>query len=264
MSKSSVSRRFVKESAKQLEEFLSRPVPQDLVGILLDGIHAGEYCFITAVGIDSKGNKHALGFAEGTTENSRVAGDLLRSLGERGLDYSNKLLFVIDGGKALKSAIREVCGSIQRCRVHKKRNILDRLPETKKGYVKAALNAAWKLHPEQGLQQMKRLATELRVSHPDAANSLLEGLEETFTVNKLGLSPMLVVSLATTNLIENPHGAIRNAMNRTKCFKDVEQAKRWIASAMLEAEKNFRTLKGHKDIWMLQAALGQRSQEKAV
>jgi putative transposase len=267
VSKSSVSRRFVREGARQLDEFLSRPVPKDLVAMLLDGIHIEDYCFVSCIGIDSKGNKHALGFAEGTTENAAVAGDILKNLRDRGLDYGKKLLFVTDGSKALKAAIREICGTqhpIQRCRVHKKGNVLDRLPEAKKPYVKAAMSAAWKLPPEQGIQQMKRLAAELRVSHPDAASSLLEGLEETFTVNKLGLSPMLVVSLATTNLIENPHGAIRNALRRTKSYKDVEQAKRWLASVLIEAEQNFRTLKGHKDIWMLQAALGQQIEEEAV
>ena len=267
VSKSSVSRRCIKEGGRQLEEFQSRAVPLDLVAMLLDGTHLDEYCFVTAVGIDSKGNKHALGFAEGTTENAAVVGDVLKNLRDRGVDYGKKLLFVTDGSKAIKAAIREICGSkhpIQRCRVHKKGNVLDRLPEAKKPYVKAAMNAAWKLRPEQGIQQMKKLAAELRVSHPDAANSLLEGLEDTFTVNKLGLSPMLVVSLATTNLIENPHGAIKNALRRTKTYKDIDQAKRWLASVLLEAERNFRTLKGHKDIWMLQAALGQHTEEEAV
>ena len=267
VSKSSVSRRCVKEGAKQLEEFLSRPVPADVVAMLLDGIHLDSYCFVTCVGIDSKGNKHMLGFAEGTTENAAVVGDVLKNLRDRGLDYGKKLLFVIDGSKAIKAAIIEVCGPhhpIQRCRVHKRSNVLDRLPEAKKPYVASAMKAAWKLPPEQGIQQMKRLAAELRISHCDAANSLLEGLDETFTVDKLGLPPMLIVSLATTNLIENPHGAIRNALRRTKNYKDAEQAKRWLASVLLDAEQNFRTLKGYKDLWMLQAALGQHFAQEAV
>lgn len=172
-----------------------------------------------------------------------------------------------DGSKALKAAIREVCGTrhpIQRCRVHKKRNVEGRLPAPKWQYVKAAMNAAWKLPKEEGIRRMKKLAEELKVSHPDAANSLLEGLEDTFTVNELGLSPLLTVSLATTNLIENPHGAIRQALRRNKTYKDVEGAKRWLACALVEAEENFRTLKGHKDIWMLEAALGRHSAEQAV
>jgi putative transposase len=267
VSKSSISRRAIKEGSRQLEEFTARAVPSDLVAMLLDGTHLDEYCFVTAIGIDSKGGKHALGIAEGTTENSAVASDLLKNLRDRGLDFGKKLLFVTDGSKALRAAIREVCGShhpIQRCRVHKKENVLSRLPESKREYFRSLIMAAWKLPPEQGFQQMKRIAAELRVSHPDAANSLLEGLEETFTVNRLGLSPDLVTSLATTNLIENPHGAIKNAMRRTKSYKNIDQAKRWLASVLLEAEQNFRTLKGHKDIWMLEAALGQYAGQEAV
>lgn len=267
LSKSGVSRKFVKESARKLKELNERPVPADLVAVLLDGLETGGCSTIIAVGIDASGGKHALGLVEGTTENKAVAADLLRSLIERGLDPNVRRLFVVDGAKALKAAIREIFGTdqpIQRCRVHKKRNVLERLPKTKQAYVKSAMNAAWKLPEVQGVAKMKELAAELRVNHPDAANSLLEGLEETFTVNTLGLPPLLVLSLATTNLIENPNGAIRQAIRRTKRFNGADHAKRWVASVLLEAELNFRTLKGFKDLWILQAALGHPLEREEV
>lgn len=266
-SKSSVSRRFVAESEARLQELLDRSMPQDLLVILIDGFHPGQACLVAAIGIDGEGNKHVLGIVEGTTENSAVAGDLLRSLVDRGLDPARRLLFVIDGGKALRKAVREVMGDhheIQRCRVHKLRNVEDRLPQSKRAYTRAAIRAAWKLPPAEGIPRMKKVAKELAVAHPDAAASLLEGLEDTFTVNRLGLPPLLVVSLASTNLIENANGAIRTAIGRIKRFESSQHALRWCGNALLEAEQNMRTLKGHKHLWMLKAALGVAVQEEVV
>jgi transposase-like protein len=267
VSASSVSRRFVKESSDRLEKLMERPVPEDLVALIIDGINVGPASLITAVGIDSKGTKHVLGIAEGTTENASVAGDLLADLAARGLDFTKPILFVIDGGKALRKAIREVCGvhhPVQRCRIHKLRNVEDRLPEGKKAYVRASMRAAYKLGAERGIPKMKELAAELGVSHPDAGRSLLEGLEETFTVNRLGLPPLLVLSLGTTNIIENANGSIRKCLGRVKRFRSQADAKRWAATALLEAEKTMRTIKGCKEIWMLQAALEEQSQKEAV
>lgn len=267
VSHSNVSRRFVKESKARLKELLERPVPGDLVALVIDGMHVGPATLVTAVGIDSKGVKHALGMAEGTTENASVVGDLLTSLGPRGLDFAKPVLFVIDGSKALRKGIREVCGAhhpVQRCRAHKTRNVEDRLPEGKKAYVRAAMRAAYKLDAEQGISRLKQLASELEVGHPDAARSLLEGLEESFTVSRLGLPPLLVLSLGTSNIIENVHGSIRKSVDRVKRFRTQEDAKRWAAAALLDAEKSMRTLKGFKQIWMLQAALDHLLHREAV
>ena len=264
VSKSTVSRRFVKHSAKRLEEFLNRPVPSDLVAVLMDGIHLGDVLIVVAVGIDSKGAKHALSLVDGTTENAATVKSLLEDLIRRGMNVESRLLFVIDGGKALAAGIRDVCGThhpVQRCRVHKLRNVEEKIPQAKHKYVRAAMRAAWKLPEKQGIQKMKELARELEVSHKDAANSLLEGLEQTFTINRLELSPMLTVSLASTNLIENAHGAIRSAVKRIKRFAKPEDAKRWAATILTDAQENFRTLKGHKDIWILQVALGHPVEE---
>lgn len=255
VSRSSVSRRFVAESEKRLKLLLERPVPENILAVLIDGFHVGEVCLIAAIGVDASGKKHALGIAGGTTENSAVVGDLLSSLIQRGLDPAQKLLFVVDGGKALRKGIREVFGShheVQRCRVHKLRNVIDRISQRRAGYVRAAMRAAWKLPLKEGMTRMKELAGELPA---DAAASLVEGLEETFTVNRLGLPPLLVSSLSSTNLIENAHGAIRVAIGRVKRFENPHHALRWCASALLEAETNMRTLKGHRQLWMLSTAL---------
>ena len=267
VSKSSVSRKFIEKSERDLKELLERRIPREILAILIDGIHIGPYCLITAVGIDSSGQKHVLGLGEGTTENSAVVKDLLSSSIERGLDIDAAMLFVLDGSKALSKAVREVCGShhfLQRCRVHKLRNVLDRLPESKKAYYRSAIRAAWKLSSAEGMSRMREIARELSVLHADAGNSLLEGLVDTFTVNKLELSPLLVRSLSSTNLVENPHGAIRVALSRVKRFDSSHHAMRWTASALLDAEKSFRTLKGYKELWMLSASLGRNLQEKAV
>jgi transposase-like protein len=267
VSRSSVSRKFVSESADRLKELMQRPVPADTLALLLDGMHVGESTLVSAIGIDSSGKKHVLGTVEGTTENGAVVGELLSSLIARGLDVSRSVLFVVDGAKALTSAVRNVCGAehpIQRCRFHKLQNVIDRLPQTKNNYVRAAMQAAWRLPEKQGLSKMKELARELEVSHPDAARSLLEGLEETFTVNRLGLPDLLVTSLGTTNLIENAHGAIQTAIHRVKRFQKPQDALRWAATALLEAEKNMRAVRGHKQLWILQAALGRKVAEKAV
>jgi transposase-like protein len=267
VSRSSVSRKFVRESAGRLKELMERPVPGDILAVLLDGMHVGESLLVTAIGIDATGKKHALGTVEGTTENGAVVGELLSGLIKRGLDISERILFVVDGAKALTSAIQKVCGTehpIQRCRFHKLENVIDRLPGAKHNYVRAAMQAAWKLSEKQGLAKMKELARELAVSHHDASRSLLEGLEETFTVNRLNLPPLLVTSLGTTNLIENAHGAIQTAIHRVKRFHKPQDALRWAATALLEAEQNMRSVKGFKQLWMLQAALGRKIAEQAV
>ncbi len=267
VSKSSVSRKFVKESADRLKEFAERPVPKEILAVLVDGMYVGESLLVTAIGIDAQGKKHALGTVEGTTENGAVVGDLLSGLVARGLDIARRILFVVDGAKALTSAIRKICGTehpIQRCRFHKLCNVLDRLPQAKSNYVRAAMQAAWRLPEKRGVARMKELARELEVSHPDAARSLLEGLEETFTVGRLDLPPLLVESLGTTNLIENAHGAIQAAIHRVKRFCDPKDALRWAATALLEAENGMRTVKGFKQLWMLQAALERSDQVNAV
>lgn len=267
VSKSSVSRRIVDQSAAGLKALMERSVAPDTLCVMLDGIRMGPFMILGAVGIDSSGTKHVLGLAEGATENARVASDLLLSLKERGLDTQSKILFVIDGSKALKAAIREVCGErheIQRCREHKIRNVTDRIAKTRVKYVRSFMRAAWKLSEPDGTAKMRQLVKELQGSYPDAARSVLEGLEDSFTLNRLGLPPLLVASLQSTNIIENANGTIRRITARLKNVQSADQALRWTATALTEAEKGFRRIKGSSQLWMLEAALERTAQEEAV
>lgn len=259
VSKSSVSRHAVEASAKALEALAERRFDEvDILVVYIDGIIFGEHHVIVAVGVDSEGSKHVLGLREGASENGVVVKALLEDLVERGLAAERRRLFVIDGGKALRSAITQVFGAsspVQRCRAHKIRNVVGHLPEQLKAQVKATMRAAYKLDAKAGIARLTKQASWLQKEYPDAAGSLLEGLEETFTINRLGLGPQLMKCLATTNVIENPNGESRRRTNRVSRWKDGSMVKRWAASSFLDAEKHFRKIIGHKDLWMLKAAL---------
>ena len=210
IAKSSVSREFVAQSRKMLEALASRRWDdRDFLAIYLDGIVVARHHILAAVGVDAGGNKHLLGLASGSSENKRVAKDLLTHLVEHGLNPDVARLYVIDGSKALRAAIEEVFGAaaqVQRCRTHKVRNVIERLPKALAVQVKSVMHAAYKLSEKQGKAKLRQQASWLQADHPDAAASLLEGLEEVFTVNRLGLTPQLMRCLVTTNLIENPCG----------------------------------------------------------
>lgn len=265
--KSSVSTHFVQASQKALEEFMQRRLEAlDLLAIYLDGIIVDRHHILAAVGVDREGRKHLLGLAQGAGENAAVAKDLLTGLIERGLDRHIAYLFVIDGSKALRSAIDEIFGGsafVQRCRTHKVRNVVERITDkTAKTQTKAVMHAAYKLSPKEGVHRLKQQAEWLRRDYPDAATSLLEGLDETFTVNRLNLTPSLMRCLATTNIIENPNGAVRRVTRRVSRYRDAEMALRWTATGFLEAEKSFHKIQGVKDLWVLATALGRN--EKGV
>ena len=267
ISKSNISRRIAQQTAKDLNSLMARPVPKDILAVMIDGIRMGEHMILGAVGIDLSGKKHVLGLADGTTENARVVADLLLGLKDRGLDTESKILFVVDGAKAIQAAIRDVCGAhheIQRCREHKIRNVTDRVSKTRVKYIRSYMRAAWKLPQGEGIAKMKHLAKELELTYPDAARSLMEGLEDSFTVNRLGLPPMLVVSLQSTNIIESSNGTIRTITSRVKNVQNADQALRWAATALVQAEKTFRSLRGHGQLWMLKAALDRNTKEIAV
>jgi len=243
------------------EALLERPLAGiDLLAIYLDGIQVDGHHILAGVGVDSRGQKHLLGLALGASENAPVVKDLLESLLRRGLRSDRDYLFVIDGSKALRSAIDELFGKrarIQRCRVHKARNVLERIPDkTVRNQTRAVLRAAWQLSEPEGLARLKHQAHWLKGTYPDAAASLLEGLEETFTVNRLGLTPALIRCLATTNLIENPNGAVRRVTRRVCRYRNAEMALRWTAAGFLEGEKSFRRIQGVNDLWVLATALG--------
>lgn len=264
VSKSAVSREFVEASEAKWNELLNRRYDDlDLLILYLDGLVFGEVHVIAAVGVASDGTKHVLGVVEGASENAASCKSLLESLVERGVDPDRRYLFVIDGSKALRKAIDQVFGSknpVQRCRNHKAKNVCDKLPDEVKDQVKAALKAAWRLDEKEGLARLRKQADWLEaMGRPDAAASLREGLEETFTINRLGLPPSLRRCLGTTNLIESPNAGVRQKTRRVSRWKDGKMVLRWAATAFLATEKRFRKIMGYKDLWMLQSALKEKS-----
>lgn len=259
VSRSAVSRAAIAASEAEVEALLSRRFDDlKLLVVYIDGLNFGDYTMIGAVGVDIEGHKHVLGIREGATENATVVTELLEDIVSRGVDPKRKMLFVIDGSKALRAAINAVFGShqpVQRCRAHKLRNVLDYLPKDDKPQVKSLLRAAWKLDADKGMARIKKLAAWLDEKYPQAAASLLESLEECFTINRLDIPPTLWRCLATTNIIESPHAGVRIQTRRVTHWKNGRMVLRWMASAFLRTEKRFKRIMGHKDLWALEAIL---------
>ena len=268
VSKSNVSREAAEASAEALQELLERRFDEiDLLVIYIDGMQFGEHHIISAVGVDRSGHKHVLGIQQGATENTAAVGDLLEQLVARGVDTRAKRLFVIDGAKALRAALNRVFGPqhpVQRCRNHKIRNVCDRLPEEQKDQVKAAMRASYKLEAKEGMARLRKLADWLEQESPAAANSLREGLEECFTINRLGIPSSLHRCLATTNVIESPQSGVRMRTRRVCRWRDAAMVERWAAASFLATEKNFRRIMGWKDLWQLEAILGRKRSEDAT
>lgn len=260
VSKSNVSREAIEASEAALQQLLQRRFDEvELLVIYLDGRVFGDHHMISAVGVDSAGHKHVLGIQQGATENAAAAEDLLQPLVARGVNPKAKALFVSDGAKALRAAINKVFGSqhpVQRCRNHKIRNGMERLAEEPKEQVKAAMRAAYRLEAKEGIARLKKLAEWLDQEQPAAANSLREGLEECFTINRLGIPPSLHRCLATTNVIESPQSGVRRRTSRVCRWRDAAMIERWVAASFLATEKNFRRVMGWKDLWQLKAILG--------
>lgn len=249
-SKSAVSRRFVAATSAKLDEFMSRDLSAlDLAVLMLDGVHYGEHVVLVALGIDSTGNKHVLGVVEGATENATACKQLLTNLRDRGMVTDRSMLVVIDGGKALAAAIRAVFGKralIQRCQIHKKRNVLEQLPEHMRKSVSMAISQAYRLSdPKKAKRQLLALASRLKNEHPGAAASLLEGLDETLTVQGLKLPAALERTLATTNAIENLIGCAQRLARNVKRWRGGTMMLRWVAAGVLEAQTRFRRVRGY-------------------
>ena len=259
VSRSAVSREFREASAEALKHLCERRFDEvELLIIYLDGKDFGGHQVVSAVGVDTEGRKHVLGLTEGATENAVVVKGLLEELVERGVTAGRRRLFVIDGSKALRKAIDEVYGRenpVQRCQAHKLRNVLGYLPKELQRQVAAVMRAAWKLEPKEGMARLRTQIEWLERSHPKAAASLREGVEETFTINRLGLSPLLRKCLASTNVIESSLSGVENRTGRVTRWRSGEMALRWAAAAALETEKRFRKIMGCRDLWMLKAAL---------
>src|SRR5438093_7400778 len=260
VSRSSVSRRFVAKTKEQVTAFLSRVLGElDLPVIMLDGVCLAEHVLIVALGIDTDGRKHVLGLVEGSTESEGVCRNLLSNLIERGLKVERARLFVIDGGKGVRKAIRSVFGPwalVQRCQVHKLRNVLDHLPEGKRNWMRAAIRRAWAAETsDTARRKLRDLAAKLEETHPGAAASLREGLEETVTVIDLGVGGWLLKTLCSTNPIENLNGSLRRLTRNVKRWRGGAMAQRWGATVLMEAEKGFRRIKGHREIPQMLKAL---------
>lgn len=259
-SKSAVSRRFVEKTAEHFEAMMKRDLSQiELCALLIDGLYIDDHVVLVALGIDTGGYKHVLGLYEGASENATVCKGLLTDLASRGMSTERSLLFVIDGSKALHSAIQAVFGEralVQRCQVHKRRNVEDYLPQSMKGSIGSAMTKAYRCRePQRAERILVGLAGQLEREHPAAAASLREGLSETLTVMRLDLFEALERSLATTNPIENLNGSIRRITRNVKRWDDGRMVLRWTAAALTEAAKGFRRLRGHKGMPKLIAAL---------
>jgi putative transposase len=264
--KSSVSRRFVARTRQQLETWQARPLDDRAVAVwLLDGVHVGEHCLIVALGVTEDGTTHALGLWEGSTENSTVCQSLLANLQSRGLRTDRSVLIILDGSKALRKAVRDAFGDaalVQRCHIHKLRNVLDHLPERQRPWVKAILQRAYRSEDVAGAKRLLQdLARRLDADHPSAAESVREGLEETLTVIGLGLTPTLRRSLSTTNAAERLISRTRHVKRNVKRWRTGQMVVRWVAAGVLEAVKGFRRLKGHKEMPKLVVALRARDQQ---
>ncbi len=268
VSKSNISREFIEASGETLRQLCERQfADKDILIVYIDGIQFGELHVIVALGVDSQGYKHILGLREGASENATVVKDLLVDLVQRGLNPERKRLFVIDGSKALRKAIDEVFGNdnpIQRCRIHKLRNVLGYLPDDRKADVQSAMRAAFRLEADEGINKLKKLSEWLRREYPSAAESLLEGLDEMFTINRLGLPGSLRRCLASTNCIESPNSGVRSRTRRVTHWRDGQMVIRWVASALTAIEKRMKRLMGYQQLWVLDAALQESKDEKPV
>jgi transposase-like protein len=266
-SRSAVSRRFVKATETALAELLARDLSElPVAAMMVDGLHIADHLMVVALAITTDGTKVPVGLYEGDTENTTVVTALLADLVERGLDTTGGVLFVLDGAKALTTAVRKVFGSaalIQRCTLHKRRNVADHLPEAERELVDRRLVRAF-THPDPalGLRGARDLAASLERSHPSAAASIREGLEEMFTVRRLRLSEALERTLTTTNPIESMISMTRTTQRNVKNWKDAAMARRWTAAGMLAAETKFRRIKGHRDMPLLVAALARHTDSR--
>jgi transposase-like protein len=260
-SKSAVSRRFVAATEHALAELLAADLSGlDLVALMVDGIRIAEHCCVVALGITLDGTKIPLGLVEGATENATVVGDLLAGLRDRGLNATRPILVVIDGAKALRRAVDDVFDHpvVQRCQLHKLRNVTDRLPDALASTVAKRMRRAYH-HPDALVAEaeLEALARELHRSHPGAASSLREGLAETLTVIRLGVPPTLARTLRSTNSIESMIAICRDHAANVKRWQDGQMVLRWVAAGMGEARRQFRRVNGHLHLPALRVALDQ-------
>jgi transposase-like protein len=266
--KSAVSRRFVAMTETALAELLTADLSGlDLVALMIDGVHFAESCCIVALGIGIDGVKHPLALVEGSTENATLVTDVLVDLRERGLEVTRPMLVGLDGSKALRKAVLDVLDHpvIQRCQLHKIRNVKDHLPQRLRSSVGRKMTDAY--HAASALEAeaaLLTLAKELDRTHPGAAASLREGLHDTLTVLRLDVSPTLARTLRSTNCIESMISVCREHAGNVKRWRDGQMALRWCAAGMVEAGKQFRRVNGHLHLPTLRVALERQTAESVV
>lgn len=258
--KSSVSREFVQASAAQLQELCEKKLDGlDLVAILIDGIHLGKQVLVVALGIANSGEKHVLGLWQGATENTTVVTELLEDLVARGLNPERRYLFVIDGAKALRAGIERVFGNraeVQRCQIHKRRNVKEHLPKSAQGDTDRRIRNAYAMTEYAAAKaELEKIFRQLERINPSAACSLEEGLEETLTVHRLGVGGLLRQTLASTNPIESCFSIVEKVARNVKRWRAGDHALRWTATGLLEAEKKFHKVKGYRELERLQRKL---------
>ena len=259
-SKSSVSRRFVTATTEQFSSLMARRLDQERWLIMfIDGFTFGDHMLVGALGVTADGTKVPLAVVEGTTENKALVTRLLADLADRGLDVAGSVLFVVDGSKALTKSIPAVFGPkavIQRCRIHKERNVIGHLPDGEHAWVRAKLRAGW-ANPDAvaAEAELEALARALQRKHPGAAASLREGLEETLTVNRLGIDGTLLKTVFSTNPVESMIEIVREHASNVKRWRDGEMTLRWAAAGMESARNQFRRVKGYRQLPQLAAAL---------
>jgi transposase-like protein len=258
--KSSVSREFVAASAAQLQELCEKKLEDlDLVAILIDGIHLGKQVLVVALGIAISGRKQVLGLWQGATENTTVVKELLEDLVARGLNPDRRYLFVIDGAKALRAGIERVFGKraeVQRCQIHKRRNVKEHLPKSAQGDTDRRIRNAYAMVDYTAAKaELEKIFRQLERINPSAASSLEEGLEETLTVHRLGVGGLLRQTLASTNPIESCFSIVEKVARNVKRWRAGDHALRWTATGLLEAEKKFHKVKGYRQLESLQRKL---------
>ena len=256
LEKSAISEHFIEASRTKLKELLERKLDKlKLCALLIDATPFAGQQMVAALGIGQDGRKTILGIRQGATENATVVGELLGDLAGRGLDFSEPRLYVLDGGKALSTAVRKYAGewaAIQRCQVHKRRNVLDHLTDEQKPAVARKMNAAYAMEDHAAAKlALTQLHRELMDLNPSAARSLEEGLEETLTVHRLHIPPQLRKSLASTNIIESAFAIVDRVCRNVKRWHGGDQRERWVGSGLLVAEKQFRRIQGHKQLAIL-------------
>jgi transposase-like protein len=253
LEKSAVSEHFIEASRAKLKKLMERPLgKKKFCALMIDATPFEGQQMIAALDIGCDGSKMILGIRQGAPENATVVGELLSDLLTRGLDFTESGLYVLDGGKALHVAVRKHAGDaapIQHCQVHKRRNVLDHLADDQKETASKKLNAAYALEEYEPVKQaLDALHRELMHLNPSAARSLAEGMEETLTVHKLHIHPQLRMTLSITNVIESAFAVVERVCLNVKRWHGGDQRERWVGSGLLIAEKQFRRIKGHKQI----------------